>query len=82
MVACCKNSQCNCEAKKLAVIGISERHKNYYDYVLENCPTVNITRDDYKKLDDFNIKMCEERMRLIKKVKNDATAVYVEDIDS
>jgi hypothetical protein len=51
MVPCCKNAQCNNEKKKKNLIDTVPRYAKYYNYVLENCPCVNITKEEYEILD-------------------------------
>lgn len=82
MVACCSNAQCNNEVKKMALIASSERHRNYYNYVLAHCPTVNISLEDYMKHDVFNIEFSDARVKRLRQLKALSSRMYVEDIDA
>jgi len=81
MVLCCKNSQCNNEKKKQALIKMNESYKKYYEYVLENCPTMNISLDQYMEHDAYTYKMMEMRKARLDYLIKKSKCIYVEDID-
>lgn len=68
MVPCCKNSQCNNEKKKMALINTVERYKAYHEYVLKNCPCVNITEEEYEALDRSVTEMMESRAKQMREL--------------
>lgn len=63
MVRCCSNSQCNNESKKSNLINSVARYKNYYDFILENCPCVNISEEEYDALDKSVCDFMESRKK-------------------
>jgi hypothetical protein len=79
MVPCCKNSQCNSESKKKFLIDTVERYKKFYDYVLENCPCVNITEEEYDAHDRSVLEFMKSRAgqltQLVAKRNTPITAV-------
>ena len=70
MVTCCKNPQCNNERKKMTLINTVERYKKYHDYVLENCPYVNITEEEYDTFDRNVTEMMESRAKQMRELFN------------
>ena len=65
MVPCCKNPQCNNEPKKKSLINTVERYKKYYDYVMENCPCINISEEEYDAHDMSVVEFMELRAKQI-----------------
>jgi hypothetical protein len=55
------------------MINTVERYKKYYDYVLENCPCVNITEEEYEAHDkavlEFMKSRAEQLTQLVTKSK-------------
>jgi hypothetical protein len=81
MVYCCKG-RCNEETKKMLLVSTSERHKNYYNYVLENCPIVKITMEQYVEHDRMTIKEMESRASRLRNLVLSSKSIYTEDIDA
>jgi hypothetical protein len=93
MVPCCPNPQCNNESKKKPLLKNSDpsmlRFNNYYTYVLENCPTVNITEEQWddweKKQRELSIQSKKYTEDLIESSLNYHSSRmrqdYIEDID-
>jgi hypothetical protein len=68
-VFCCSGG-CNNEKKKQIEIEKKPRLKAYYDYVLQHIPTVNITEEEFAKLNEETIENEKKRLSHVNSLLN------------
>ena len=81
MVACCKNAQCNNESKKMSKLAEKESYKAYYEYVLQNCPTMNISVDEFAEINGVIIESTQKIKQMVAAILAKPKIIYTEDID-
>ena len=74
MVYCCRNSVFNNESKKRKRFEENPRFRAYFDYVLANCPTAPITREEFEEHFLLTAKAETERLERIRVLRDKKAA--------